>query len=362
MKKYVLIGLFTLVPFIIQAQVDAKYLRGAVPEVDGKVLFSKTIVPNKPISDKAFFDLLNNWAEKNYARTENSKKAVLLVNSSTHQIVCQGDQLLTFARRMLSLDEARMYYQLIMDVQDGKCETTIRNIRYDYADERGIKAEEQITDQVALRGEDKLYRNYDKFRIFTIDSINAIFNSLEVFVNGIVVKGASDNVASEIVQTGTLHVDASQTQTATMSGYKQIAVDKIPAKYTKALNEQILVAWNRDNNVNAKAALWGGTDNFWGKPVAFVVVSPSNTSQVINEGDTYTISFYTEVYKEAIQDTESTGKYSYDLTPIKTPEGTTTFSEAWMVLECKKVATPASLDINKDGTTYIGEILNVWVK
>ena len=52
MKKYVLIGLFTLVPFIIQAQVDAKYLRGAVPEVDGKVLFSKTIVPNKPMETR----------------------------------------------------------------------------------------------------------------------------------------------------------------------------------------------------------------------------------------------------------------------------------------------------------------------
>ncbi|MFR7879681.1 MAG: flavin reductase [Butyricimonas paravirosa] len=63
------------------------------------------------------------------------------------------------------------------------------------------------------------------------------------------------------------------------------------------------------------------------------------------------------------------------LTPITTPSGSKAFSEAWMIIECRKMV---SQTINIDGISdpelrkqwagkamhkmFIGEILNVWVK
>ena len=63
------------------------------------------------------------------------------------------------------------------------------------------------------------------------------------------------------------------------------------------------------------------------------------------------------------------------LTPITTPSGSKAFSEAWMIIECRKMV---SQTINIDGIAdpelrkqwagkamhkmFIGEILNVWVK
>ena len=62
------------------------------------------------------------------------------------------------------------------------------------------------------------------------------------------------------------------------------------------------------------------------------------------------------------------------LTPITTPSGSKAFSEAWMIIECRKMVSqsliPEALHDSqakeKWGTQlhkmYIGEILNVWVK
>ena len=62
------------------------------------------------------------------------------------------------------------------------------------------------------------------------------------------------------------------------------------------------------------------------------------------------------------------------LTPITSPSGSKAFSEAWMIIECRKMVSqsliPEALHDSqakeKWGTQlhkmYIGEILNVWVK
>ena len=82
------------------------------------------------------------------------------------------------------------------------------------------------------------------------------------------------------------------------------------------------------------------------------------------------------IYNEIIHIAKDKNKVKEaGLTPITTPSGSKAFSEAWMIIECRKMV---SQTINIDGISdpelrkqwagkamhkmFIGEILNVWVK
>lgn len=400
MKKHLLFLFFTVIAVTLNAQVDSKYLKGAVPEIDGKVVFSETITVDGTISDEKIFELMNTWAQNNYASSTDSKQRILLSNATDKTIACRGEKDLIFKSSALSLDKTTMSYQFILQIESGKCIATIKNIKYDYYDKGSSKklytAEEMISDNAALNGE-KLNRYYDKFRIHTIDSIQNIFNSIDIYLNGVKRRGGA--VETQIQETGAVAqaaipltpltpstpIETQYIETgAKLAGFRQVAADKIPGNIIKLLNDATLITSGSGENVNVMAASWGGLGVFWEKPVSFCFLGAQRYSvTTMDKGDTYTISFYTEAYKDAIQYCGSTTGRNEDkikgsgLTPIKTPSGATAFAEAWMIFECKKIiAQPLSQDAIADKTSdaakkwngkelhkmYIGEILNVWVK
>jgi len=383
MNRYFLILLCAIIPVLASAQQDkSKYLAGAVPEVDGRVVFSKSITTKTAVSDADLYDIMLKWAEDNYGNKEEADlvSRVLLTNSEARDIACYGEEFFVYRKNAFILDRAKMMYQIIMDINSGKCDVTIRNIKYDYPpDEKAVPAEEMISDKVALNGKkDGLNRYYDKFRTRTVDSVNAIFNSIDVYLNGkpTIAAVSTPGAVASISTAKTETPDA--TGTATLSGYKLIATDKIPEKL---LNDWTLITSGKSNQPDVMTALWGGTGAFSGKPIAYSTLNPKTFSvETVDKGDTYTISFFTEIYNDAIKDFSSASGKTADkikksgLTPIKTPSGALAFSEAWMIVECKKggvqpgstggVENTSSGELSKDGynKTYMGEILNVWVK
>lgn len=402
MNKRIFIILLALVSVLTHAQQNAKYLAGAVPEVDGKIVFSKTIAVNNNISSKDLFQLMDKWAKDNYTSDSDSKNRVLLSDQSDLSIACLGDNKLVFKKNAFVLDQASMIYQLIINISEGKCEAVIRNIKYDYPSESKslLPAEEVISDEVALdRKKNKLYKRFDKFRIHTVDSVNNIFNSIDLYLNGRQTTGAAQAVVkdsgnAQIVQSGNItqpvqspsireSVAALPSASSTLvNGYKQVQADKIPGNIIKLLSDWMLITSGTAEDLNVMTASWGGLGTFWEKPVAFCFLNPARYSvQTMDKGDVYTLSFYTEVYKDALKYCGTTSGRTTDkikgsgLTPIKLPSGATAFSEAWMILECKKIVAqpispdavvvkPADGDWSKNGyhKMYIGEILNVWVK
>ncbi|NDV79904.1 DUF4468 domain-containing protein [Dysgonomonas sp. 511] len=412
MNKYLLISICILTSLFATAQDDSKYLAGAVPEVDGKVVFHKTIAVKNPVSDSDLYNAVEKWANDNYQKNGELNSRVLLSNPSSKDIACQGEEYLVFKRSMLVLDRAKMHYQLILEIGANKCEMTVRNLKYEYSDSKEIyKAEDLITDAIALnKSKNKLNRYYDKFRKLTIDSLNIVFNSLDVYLNGSPTVVAAPAIPAAIppavsapapTQTAAptpavqpqpapaptpviAATPAVQTNTGggTLPGFKQIAPDKIPGNYIKLLSDWTLITSGTTDQTNTMTASWGGLGTFWEKPVAFCFLNPTRYSvQTMDMGEYYTISFYTETYKEALKYSGSVSGRNTDkikgsgLTPVKLPSGATAFSEAWMILECKKlVAQPlspgaiadkaAGANWSKDGyhKMYIGEILNVWVK
>ena len=88
MKKYLLLFLLWL-PMAIYAQVDKKYLEGAVPVVDGKVTFSQELNAKGLTKDQLYTSLLN-WANKYFKPKENTTPLVLYTNKETGQIIVGG--------------------------------------------------------------------------------------------------------------------------------------------------------------------------------------------------------------------------------------------------------------------------------
>ncbi|MDL2214674.1 DUF4468 domain-containing protein [Dysgonomonas sp. OttesenSCG-928-M03] len=419
MKKYLAVFLCLVIPFLAKAQQNNnKYLEGAVPEVNGKVLFTKTIPVNNKISDDRLYSLMEKWAQDNYSGKDGINSRVLLSNANAGNIACAGEKYLVFQSSALSLDRAKIQYQLIIETRDNKCDVTVRNIRYDYSDSKEpLVAEEIITDKYALnKNKDKLNRYYDKFRIHTVDTVNSIFRSIDIYLNGMNTTGVAASAVQQpavvnnptpvapaipvtqseqsVATVATASVQAAQAVVAvadipttssseiTMQGYRSVTPDKIPGNIIKLLSDAMLITSGTADQTNVMAASWGGLGRFWEKPVAFCFLNPTRYSvQTMDKGDTYTLSFYTEAYRDAVQYCGSVSGRNTDkikgsgLTPIKTPSGATSFSEAWLIIECKKlVAQPISpsavvakdlpSDWSKNGyhKMYIGEILNVWVK
>lgn len=424
MNKYFLLLCSVLFSFSMSAQTPNKYLEGAVPEVDGKVRFNKVINVQSGLNAASLYDLMEKWAKQNYNTNDELKNRVLYTSADKNTIACMGETYLIFQRGALVLDRAKMAYQLILELEDGKCGVTVRNIKYEYPDEKEpIFAEDQITDAVALnKTKDKLNRYYDKFRTHTVDSVNSIYNRIDVYLNGVTTQGAaaltavpsanqtpivSENKAvappvtaalppvqetakvaepkpqvQDVMPTQTVAKPITIDEKSVMDGYRQVAPDKIPGNIVKLLSDAMLITSGTSEDVNVMTASWGGLGRLWEKPVAFCFLNPTRYSvQTMDKGDTYTISFYTEAYRDAVMYCGSVSGRNTDkmkgsgLTPIKTPSGATAFGEAWMILECKKmVAQPISPDavVEKDLPTdwtkngfhkmYIGEILNVWIK
>ena len=161
---------------------DEKYLRGAVPIVDGDVQWTLDVdVPGKSaqdIYDKMFKTLTD--LTKSEGQLEGS--AVTLVNKQDHIVVANVREWLLFSSSLLSLDRTKFNYTLIARCSDGHLNMTMNRISYKYDEERTnqvYKAEKWISDDAAVNKKNtKLYRGSAKFRRKTIDRKDQIFETI----------------------------------------------------------------------------------------------------------------------------------------------------------------------------------------
>lgn len=385
-----------LIPGLAFAQEDAKYMRGAVPEKDGKVVFSRELnLPGQ--SQEQIYRTLKQWAENYFVPKEQFQSRVLYSNPEEGQIVAQGQEYLVFTDKVLSLDRALTTYQMFMECAPDKCNLKITAIRYLYntgGKPEVIRAEDQITDKYTLnKAGTKLIKATGKFRTHTIDMAERLFTEASAAV------GVQTQQAQTLAGTAypaaqpapapspatlTASLPATTTTTPqTLAGYKQIDPQKIPGNIIDMLmDDWMLITAGQEAQFNMMTASWGGLGHLYGKPVTFCFINPTRyTYRLMENGDTYTLSFYTETYREALKYCGSNSGRDQDkvkgsgLTPLTTPSGAKAFAEAWMIIECKKLVsqsfTPEALaneqlrekwagkQLHK---MYIGEILNVWVK
>lgn len=164
---------------------DQKYLLGAVPVVDGKVVFSKTIeAPGKSASQ--IYGILKQYMEKLTKESNQIHSQLLVADDSKHELGGSYEEWLVFKKTLLQLDQTRFLYVLEANCSDGKADVTLSRIRYLYDENRTpqhLKAEEWITDKEAVNKKGtKLLPITGKFRRKTIDRKDFLFNKFETLL------------------------------------------------------------------------------------------------------------------------------------------------------------------------------------
>ena len=172
----------------VKANVNPKYLAGAVPEVDGKVVFETTIeAPGK--TKKQIYDLLLEDMTRLTKEDNQFEQSTIvqLENNDYSQIVGSYQEWLVFMNKPLVLDRTRLFYHLIAEIKDGEATIKMTRIHYLYDEEREptpYKAEEWINDKYGLNKKmTKTSRVSGKFRIKTIDRKDYLFNRLTKVLN-----------------------------------------------------------------------------------------------------------------------------------------------------------------------------------
>ena len=164
---------------------DQKYLLGAVPVVDGKVVFSKTIeAPGK--SAAQIYGILKQYMEKMTTESNQIHSQLLVADDSKHELGGSYEEWLVFKKTLLQLDQTRFLYVLEANCSDGKADVTLSRIRYLYDENRNpehLKAEDWITDKEAVNKKGtKLLPITGKFRRKTIDRKDFLFNKFETLL------------------------------------------------------------------------------------------------------------------------------------------------------------------------------------
>ena len=166
----------------VKTKVDPKYLKGAVPEVDGQVVFSKHIeAPGKTASQ--IYDIMLQYMQRLTKTSNQIDSKVTSSDAQKHEIIGAYQEWLVFKKTALSYDRTRFFYALRAKCGDGVADVELMRIRYLYEEERDpqrMAAEDWITDKEAVNKKNtKLLPLSGKFRRKTIDRKDYLFNKFE---------------------------------------------------------------------------------------------------------------------------------------------------------------------------------------
>lgn len=373
---------------------DSRYLVGAVPEVDGKVVFTKEFsIPG--MSQDEVFERVYNWMEARLKKNENNSR-IVFSDKEKGQIVGTGDEWIVFSSSALSLDRTKITYQLTVTCQPEKCVLEVEKVRYSYREgKEKYTAEEWITDKYALnKAQTKLVRGLAKWRRKTVDFVDdlaagvaealsattakeapvkekkvekAVVNSGPIVITPkkqvtVEAPKAAENAAAAKSQAVTVVVPATPITPATpvepaekavpaetvtpapvavaapaatsqTQGYKEVTPAQLSADVIQTgAGKLVIVIGEEPFNMTMMTANAGGSlGKVSGKPVIFSILSPDQPYEQMEKAENYTIRFY------------PTGK-----------------TEPTVILECKKLPSPAAMEGMP--RTYVGEILKAMVK
>lgn len=278
LKEYMFLILLCL-PMILQAQTESKYLEGAVPVVDGKVTFS-TSIQAKGMNSAQIYDRVLEWANKYFQPKENLTPKVLYANPEKAEIIAGGEDYIVFASSYLVLDRTRIYYHLIANCEDEKCNLTMTRIHYWYEEENDggykYKAEKWITDKEALnKSKNKLAKVSGKFRQKTIDYKDQMFNEIQSVLNGQV------NVTTPTVQKTNVVKETIENKRANQEAMINNAV-------------RITLTAGNDEQFEINKESWGGFGELFGKKVTFCLIDTQKTmgNMLMEKSDSYKVTFY----------------------------------------------------------------------
>lgn len=163
---------------------DSKYLKGAVPEVDGRVQWELNVdAPGK--SAEEIYNLVYGYF-KDLTSSENqlTGSQIALVDKAEHSMIVTVKEWIEFKQTIISHDRAATSYVVSVECKDGHMKAILNRIIFDYSENvknhPGIyKAEEWITDKEALNKKGtRLFPGSARFRRKMCDRKDEVFAGL----------------------------------------------------------------------------------------------------------------------------------------------------------------------------------------
>ena len=365
-----------VIPVTLYAQKDdSKYLAGAVPEVDGKVVFSKEFsIPG--MSEGEIYNRMQSWMEKRLAQNNNKESRIVYTKQEDGTIVGVGKEWIVFSSSALSLDRTEISYQISASCKPEKCTLEIEKIRFSYREgKEKYTAEEWITDKYALnKAKTKLVRGLAKWRRNTVNFVdNLCLSAAEALSMNEAkeVAAAKETVEKKeqksIATSGTMVItpqkevsvsspvaissDANKIQvrdvapkgelknlptvavaTDGLPGYKQLNPKELSAEAINVSSGKLVIVIGEGFNISMMTANAGGSlGKVSGKQVIYTFLAPDQPYEQMEKATSYTVRFY--------------------------PNNQT---EPSVILECKKMPLQAPLE--GQPRIYAGEIVKAWTK
>jgi flavin reductase (DIM6/NTAB) family NADH-FMN oxidoreductase RutF len=164
--------------------------------------------------------------------------------------------------------------------------------------------------------------------------------------------------------------------------FKEIKPEKMSENVFELIGQKwMLITAGDKEKYNTMTASWGGLGVLWSKNVAFCFIRPQRyTKEFVENNDIFTLSFYSECYRDALNLCGS--KSGRDIDKAKATglipaysDGGVYFEQADIVLVCKKIYfqdfNPAHfLDADIEKTyakkdyhrMYVGDIKKILIK
>jgi hypothetical protein len=320
---------------------DSHYLAGAVPEVDGKVVFSHTYNLPGMLREDVYTSVLN-WMQTRLAANDNISR-VVYTNPDAGQIVGSGDEWIVFSSSALSLDRTRIKYQLSALCEPEKCTLNIEKINFVYREgEEKYTAEEWVTDAIALnKARTKLVRGLAKWRRNTVDFADNMFKDLAEALPAVQSTPAPTEAVTPVplpapAPVFTQPATATPTQPAATPATKpltEIVPSTLSPDAIKAGAGKLVIIIGSDSfNMTTMTANAGGSlGQIAGEAVIFTFLAPDQPSGALDLANTYTVMFY--------------------------PNGA---KEPSVVLECKKLPAPTPME--GQPRMYVGGIMKASIR
>lgn len=163
-------------------ETDIRYMAGAVPEVNGKVVLTRTIEVPAGLTQQEVMNRVDAWLVR-CTKDERMHYNQRLPKAADNELQHSYSMELTFSKSFLAHDFAEMAYVLAVRFEGGQLIMEMSHINYKYNENNKLNkytAEEMIVDKYALnKKKTKLIFGFKKFRMKTIDLLDELQISLQ---------------------------------------------------------------------------------------------------------------------------------------------------------------------------------------
>ena len=165
-----------------KSETDSRYMAGAVPEVNGKVVLTRTVEVPVGLTQQEVMNRVDAWLVR-CTKDERMHYNQRLPQAADNELQHSYSMELTFSKSFLAHDFAELAYVLAVRYEGGQLIMEMSHINYKYNENNKLTkytAEEMIIDKYALnKKKTKLIFGFKKFRMKTIDLLDELQISLQ---------------------------------------------------------------------------------------------------------------------------------------------------------------------------------------